>query len=220
MTPRNFVVFSVVAGLAAACVAIPATAQAQTDAQSFAGTFMVRVRAIGIIPENLSSSITAIGGNVAVTKTPAPEVDLSYYLTDHLAVEVIAASTRHEASAQNSVLGHVDVGSVYVLPPTLTLQYHPFPHSRFSPYVGGGLTAAFFYDSHPALPTVTSVGFSNGVGGAIQAGVDYHVGGSWYLNADVKQIFLNTTARLNGGAIVAKTALDPTVVGAGVGYRF
>jgi outer membrane protein W len=33
-------------------------------------------------------------------------------------------------------------------------------------------------------------------------------------------MFINTTAHINNGAIVAKTSLSPTVVGAGVGYLF
>ncbi len=195
---------------------------AQTNNMSISqlGNFMVRVRAIGIIPENSSSSVSVIGGSVGVTATPAPEVDLSYFLTNHISVEAIAASTRHEAAAEHSILGHVDVGSVWVLPPTVTLQYHVFPESRFSPYVGAGLTVAFFYDSQPAGPTVTKVGFSNNVGAAIQAGFDYHLSGPWFANFDVKQIFVNTEARINSGTIIAKTALDPTVVGAGIGYRF
>jgi outer membrane protein len=185
-----------------------------------AGMVVVRVRAIGVIPETTSSSVSLIGGHVGVTATPAPEVDFSYFLTDHIAAELIAASTRHEVAASGTILGHVDVGSVYVLPPTLTAQYHFFPKSRFSPYIGVGVTAAFFYDSQPAEPTVTKVGLSNAVGPAIQAGFDYSLGGPWALNFDVKQIFVNTEARINGGVIVAKTALDPTVVGAGIEYRF
>jgi outer membrane protein len=185
-----------------------------------AGTIMVRVRAIGVIPETNSSSVSVIGGGVNVTSTPAPEIYFSYFFTDHIAAELIAASTRHEASASNTILGHVDVGSVYVLPPTLTLQYHFLPASRFSPYVGAGMTVAFFYDSHPALPTVTKVGFSNNVGAAVQAGFDYSIQGPWFFNFDVKQIFVNTTARINGGTIVAMTALNPTIIGAGFGYRF
>lgn len=185
-----------------------------------AGTFLVRVRAIGVIPQTTSSSISVIGGGVNATSQAAPELDLSYFFTDHIAVEGIAASTYHQVSAGNTALGHVDVGSVWVLPPTVTLQYHFQPQSRFSPYLGAGMTVAFFYDSKPATPTVTKVGFSNGVGAAIQAGFDYNISGHWFANVDVKQIFLNTEARLNGGAIVAKTALDPTIVGVGVGYRF
>ena len=207
------------AGLSSQVRAQPA-APADSFVPKTAGTVMIRVRAIGVIPQTSSSSVSAIGGNVNVTSTPAPEIDLSYFFTDHVAAELIAASTRHEASASNTALGHVDVGSVYVLPPTLTLQYHFMPAQRFSPYVGAGMTVAFFYDSQPALPTVTKVGFSNAVGAAIQAGFDYSIGGPWFVNFDVKQIFLNTDARINGGAIIAKTALNPTIIGAGVGIRF
>jgi len=95
-----------------------------------AGTFMVRV--IGVIPENWSSSISAIGGHVNVSSSAAPEVDLSYFPTDHIAVELIAASSRHDIKATGTALGTVDVGSTWVLPPTLTVQYHLMPHQQFS----------------------------------------------------------------------------------------
>ena len=71
-----------------------------------------------------------------------PEVDLSYFFTDHLAAELIAPRTRHEISASGTAIGHVDVGSTYVLPPTLTVQYHFMPHARLSSYAGAGLTVA------------------------------------------------------------------------------
>jgi outer membrane protein len=100
-----------------------------------AGTIAARARAIGVIPENLSTIVSVIGGKVGVPATPAPDVDVSYFFTDHIAAELIAASARREASVSGSILGHVDVGSVYVLPPTLTLQYHFFPKNRISPYV-------------------------------------------------------------------------------------
>ncbi len=185
-----------------------------------AGTVMVRLRAIGVVPETLSSSVSTIGGHVGVSSTATPEIDLSYFFTDHIAIEGIAATTRHSISAGHTALGHVDVGSTRLLPPTLTVQYHFMPKSRFSPYVGVGMTVAFFYDTNAAGPTVTKVGLSNAVGAAIQAGFDYNFTGHWFANFDVKQIFLNTEARINGGAIVAKTAIDPTIIGAGIGYRF
>ncbi len=217
---------TIIAALLAA-LGCAGVAQAQAPAgggddsnASLAGTVMLRVRAIGVIPQTSSSSISGIGGGVNATSTATPELDLSYFFTDHIAIEGIAATTHHNVSAGNTVLGHVDVGSVWVLPPTVTLQYHFMPHSRFSPYIGAGMTVGFFYDSKPAGPTVTKVGFSNAVGAAIQAGLDYRLGGPWYANVDVKQIFLNTEARINGGAIVAKTAIDPTIVGVGIGYRF
>jgi outer membrane protein len=185
-----------------------------------AGTIMIRVRAIGVIPLDSSSSISVIGGQVNATAQAAPEADFSYFFTDNIAIELIAATTRHNVSASNTAIGHVDVGSVWALPPTLTLQYHFFPHERFSPYVGVGINATFVYGAHAAGPPVTDVTLSHNVGAAIQAGVDYNIGGHWFANADVKQIFLNTTASINGGAIKAHTALNPLVVGMGIGYRF
>lgn len=185
-----------------------------------AGTFMVRLRAIGVIPLDLSSNISVIGGHVNVTAQPAPEVDVSYFFTDHIAAELIAATTRHSISASGTALGHVDVGTTWVLPPTLTLQYHFMPHERFSPYLGAGLNVSFFYASTAAAPTITKLAMSNNAGAAIQAGFDYNFTGHWFANFDVKQIFLNTTATLNGGAIKASVALNPLVIGAGVGYRF
>ena len=107
--------------------------QADPEAGKHAGSIIVRLRAIGVIPENTSSSVSLIGGSIDVTKTPAPEVDISYFFTDHIAAELIAASTRHSVSAVNTALGHVDVGSVWVLPPTLTAQWHFLPQSRFAP---------------------------------------------------------------------------------------
>jgi outer membrane protein len=183
-----------------------------------AGTLMVRLRAIGVIPLDSSSSISVIGGHVNATAQAAPEVDFSYFITDNVALELIAATTRHSVSASDTVLGHVDVGTVWALPPTL--QYHFFPHERLSPYLGAGINATFFYGASAAGFPVNTVSFSNNVGAAIQAGVDYNIGGHWFANLDVKQIFLNTTASINHGVIKARTALNPLVVGAGIGYRF
>lgn len=186
-----------------------------------AGTFMIRARAIGVIPQNSSSSISAIGGTVSTSNTAAPELDFSYFLTDNIALELIAATTKHDLYANGSALtpGSYHVGSTWVLPPTLLLQYHFMPHSRFSPYVGAGLNVTFFYGTKAAGNVVTDLAMSNNVGAAVQAGFDYNITGHWFANFDVKQIFVNTSATVNG-VIKAKTALNPTVIGAGIGYRF
>jgi outer membrane protein len=213
------------AGMAAAA-ALPAYAQttAADDALAGkqAGTFMVRGRVIGVLPLDTSSSISAIGGNVTTTNQVAPEVDVSYFVTDNIAVEIIAATTRHEVAGEATALGKVDVGSVWALPPTITAQYHFMPRSAFSPYVGVGLNAMFFYDANPARPTVSHVSFEDNVGAALQVGCDYNFSGRWFANVDVKQIFLSTTAHLRTamGPVTAKVDMDPMVVGVGVGYRF
>jgi outer membrane protein len=187
-----------------------------------AGTFMIRARAIGVIPEVNSSSISVIGGKVSATAQAAPELDFSYFLTDNIAVELIAATTRHTLRAKDTAVGRFDVGSVWALPPTLTLQYHFMPHSAFSPYVGAGVNVTFWYGANPSNPPVTHFSVSNGIGAVVQAGFDYNFTGHWFANFDVKQIFLNTNAHVDalGTSVKARTALDPLVIGAGIGYRF
>ena len=208
--------------LAPASAALAQTTYGPPDAPvgKQAGAFIIRLRGIGVLPQDMSSSVTPIGGHVATSNSAGPELDFSYFLTDNLALELIAASTRHDIVAEGTQLGRVEVGSTWVLPPTLTLQYHFMPRQRFSPYIGAGLNVTWFYATHPAGPPVTEFGVSTNVGAALQIGFDYNVSGRWFLNADVKQIFLNANARINGGAIKAHTALDPTIVGVGVGYRF
>lgn len=211
--------------LAVTMAAVQADAQTTGDdglVGKQAGTFMLRARAIGVLPLDSSSSISAIGGHVSTTDQAAPEVDLSYFLTDNVAFELIAATTRHEVAGQSTALGKVDVGSVWALPPTLTAQYHFMPHSAFSPYVGVGLNLMFFYDAKPARPVVSHVSFEDNAGAALQAGFDYNFSGHWFANVDVKQIFVSTEAHLRTalGPVTAKADLNPMVVGVGIGYRF
>ena len=208
--------------LAGVLLAGPAAAWSTDEGGFQAGAFLVRGRLIDVIPQTSSSSISVIGGDVNVTSTLAPEVDFSYFVTDNLSAELIAATTRHTMSASNTAIGPVQVGTTWVLPPALTLQWHFLPKETFSPYVGAGINYTFFYDSKgPGSGSpITRVSMQNNVGAVIQAGVDWNISGRLYANVDVKQIFLNTQASLNSGAIVAKTALNPTVVGAGMGWRF
>ncbi len=204
---------------AAVAAAAPAPVADDAPVGKAANTWMIRGRVIGVIPLNSSSSIDVIGGKVGTSNAVAPEVDFSYFLTDNIALELIAATTKHNLYANNSVLGgSVKVGSTWVLPPTLLLQYHFMPKERFSPYVGVGLNVSFFYSTSPASG-INSLAMTSNVGAAVQAGFDYNFSGHWFANLDVKQIFVNTSASVNG-AIRAHTALNPLVVGAGIGYRF
>lgn len=187
-----------------------------------AGTFEVSLGAIGVIPETSSSHITPIGGGVNASGGVSPELTLSYFVTDHWSLQLIAASTHHRISAGDSALGHVDVGSAWVLPPTLTLDYNFMPDRRFSPYVGLGLTVAFFYATSPSEPVIQKFNLTTAVGPAIDLGFDYALSGPWYANFDVKQMFLETSANITSavGPVKATTWLNPTVVGASIGYRF
>lgn len=175
--------------------------------------FQVRVRAIDVVPDE-SSSVN-IGGHVNVSNKATPEFDVSYYFTDNISAELIAATSKHHLTHS----GGADLGSVWVLPPTVTLQYHFAPDKAFSPYLGAGLNYSIFYHEERGS-AFTDLKVGNGVGYALQAGADYWLDKNWGLNLDVKKIFLNVDATLNHGAVRADVDLDPWVIGTGISYRF
>lgn len=213
MTFRNTILIT-----AGALALLSAPAMAQDVLGKSAGAILVRGRLIEVAPWSSPSS-TTIGGSVSVSDSLAPEVDFSYFVTDNIAFELIAATTSHTLTAKDTKIGSAKVGTTMVLPPTLTAQYHFLPKERFSPYVGAGLNWTFFYNTKAAAP-FTSLGLSNNLGAAVQVGMDVAVGTRSYINVDLKQIFLHTDASINHGAVRAKTDLNPLVAGIGFGYRF
>ena len=198
--------------LASTAASLPAYAADQ-------GSLLVRLRGIDVVPHE-SADISAIGGTASINSKIVPELDFTYFLSDNIAAELILATSKHNITAVGTALGNVDVGSVWLLPPTLTLQYHFMPDSVIRPYVGAGINYTIFYKSHAAGGTVTDVSYSNSFGPALQAGVDFMIDDHWLLNLDVKKIWIKTTARLNNDAIEARTKINPWVIGAGIGYRF
>lgn len=178
--------------------------------------FMIRGRIVGVIPQE-DSTIQTIGGEIEAEGDYVPEVDFSYFFTDHIAAELIAATSKHDMGASNTTLGNVDAGDVWVLPPTLTLQYHFNPFGVMKPYVGAGVNYTVFYNADKGA--LNSISYEDGFGYALQAGMDYEIDEHWNFNVDVKQIWHNVDAKLNG-TVNADVDLDPMVVGMGFGYRF
>lgn len=175
--------------------------------------FMVRARAIYVAPDE--SSNLNIGGDLHVSKSVTPEVDLSYFFTDHIAAELIAATSKHHLEYN----GATNIGDAWILPPTITLQYHFTPNKAFSPYIGAGVNYSFFYGESSANG-FTDLDVHNGLGYAFQAGFDYWLDDHWGVNFDIKKLMLNVNASANNGVIQADVDLDPWIMGAGVSYRF
>ncbi len=200
--------------------ATPAPAEDDFTGKS-GGDFMVRLRGLAVIPRDHADYIDPIGGDTTLSTTYVPELDLTYFITDYIAVEAIAAVTKHHAHVKNSSIGDVDLGSIWLLPPTITLQYHPLPKERFSPYLGAGVNYTFFFnDNVPDDGPVKSIHYQDSFGFALQAGLDIAITNDFYFNVDVKRLWLNDKVKINGGDIKAKVDVDPWIVGAGFGYKF
>lgn len=207
---------------------LPAAAQTSDPAGDLgvAGHFQFRLRGLGVLPDpkaTITVSGANIGGTTKVSDAAVPEVDGTYFITDHIGVEVIAATTKHTVS--NSVAGRVS--SVWLLPPTVTAQWHFDPTGAFRPYVGAGINYTIFYSEKAsgALQNAigkTSLGLSDSVGYALQAGVDVDITPKIFVNLDLKYIDIDTKARLTTGGLIdrERVHLDPLVPGIGIGMRF
>lgn len=216
----------IAAGLlaATALTAFADAAQAQEFKGKSKGDILVRARVVGVVPDEKGDIRTAGGADTnldgRLNNDVIPEVDFSYFLTDNIALELIAGTSRHKVSAVGAG-ANIPVGEISVLPPTLTLQYHFLPKEKFSPYVGAGLNYTLFYAADDAagfngLKVNPSLGF------ALQAGADFFLNDKWFVNVDVKKIWLDSTLKTNLGATALRSNIDinPWVIGAGIGYKF
>lgn len=193
------------------------------SASAFAaqGDILARFRVINVNPDaSWSNSGVVPGLNVDAKDSWAPEVDFTYMITNNIGAELILGTTRHEVTT--NAFG--SVGKVSVLPPTLTLQYHFAPDATFRPYVGAGINYTRFYNDGlrvAAANTNLSVK-KNSWGPALQLGADYAINKNWFVNLDVKKIWIKTdvTADQLGGAKLGELKIDPWVFGIGFGTKF
>ena len=121
-------------------------------AQAEAGDFVVRLRATHVAPDESSKLgaqtdttplAAAYGPDAAlvVKSNTIPEIDFSYYITKNIAAELIlAVGTRHDVIATKTGGADANLGSVNLLPPTLTGQWHFNPDQTFDPYLGAGVS--------------------------------------------------------------------------------
>lgn len=203
---------------------------AATPAMAEAGDTFIRVRGIVVAPNEDSTGITPAfpAETVSVDNAVAPEVDFTHMLTNNVGVELIAATTKHSVSGTTGTTGGIGkLASTWVLPPTVTLQYHFAPEADVRPYVGAGVNWTLFYKEKAsngleAAVGQTDVNLSSSFGWAAQAGVDIKLNEKMFLNLDLKYIDMNTKARLKTTAAgVQRVGVDinPFVFGVGVGFK-
>ena len=186
-----------------------------------AGQFVVTTRVTDVDPsargEIYTSGGVDSGLHVGVNSNTVPTLGFSYFLTDAVSVEAILGTSQHSITAQGTGTS-IPVHKTWVLPPVVALQYHFSPKSRVSPYVGAGINAMAWYSSKNY--NGFTVKLKDGVGTALQAGVDIALAGPWALNLDYKKVFYKTRATINGGALTSEVKLDPAVMSIGIERRF
>ena len=207
--------FLLLAGVATATIAsLPAEARDLGDSVWSKERFQIRARAIGILADG-DGHVDGTSLTTDADHAYTPELDITYFFTQNFAAELIAATSEHTVSASGT-----NLGDVWVLPPTLTLQYHFMPDNKFSPYIGAGVNYTVFYGEDTANG-FTDFDVGNGFGLAAQAGFDYWINDNWGVNFDAKYIDVDVDASVNNGGLKAHDVdINPWVVGVGVSYRF
>jgi outer membrane protein len=227
-------------------LAVAAAVFAPTLAQAEAGDWVVRLRTVNVAPNEdsklgktvnnlLGAPVMSLGAELAVSDKVIPELDISYYFTKNIAAELIlAVGTRHKVSIKGDsagVIGNQGLGSVNLLPPTLTAQWHFNPDQTFDPYVGAGINYTIMLDKNLKGSSGAIAGNkikieSDSWGPALQAGFDINLKDGWLINADVKYVWLDTDVELKGAATgnawrkIDSLDINPWVVGIGIGKKF
>lgn len=188
--------------------------------------WQVRLRGVGVVTPNQSAKIGTIGGDVQISDAFIPELDFTYFFTEHFAAELILGTAKHDVKAINTIAGDIDLGSAWLLPPTLTAQYHFYTSDKkiFKPYIGAGVNYTLFYNVKSGA--VADVKYDNALGYAAQVGFDLMLDDTFFINVDAKRLFLSTDVTVDatnlvpGLVVPAEVDIDPWLFGIGVGMKF
>lgn len=204
---------------AAALSTLAAPALAQTAAQD--GPWMVRLRATYLKMD--TSSDAGLAGAlpadaITVNSKWIPEVDVSYFFTRNIAAELVLTIPQKQEVTVNA-LGLGTIGTFRHLPPTLLAQWHFTDFGAFKPYVGAGLNLTLIRSEKMSIGGTPVTLESSSLGPALQLGADWRLDNGWFLNVDVKKIWISSDVYL-GGTAISKVSLDPWALSLGVGKRF
>lgn len=200
----------------------------------------IRMRGLAIVPSE-NATIGVIGGDASIGNAIIPELDITYFFAKNFSAELILGTSRHSVKAVGANLSaiggpekaSVDLGKVWLLPPTLTVQYHLPTGMAFKPYAGAGVNYTIFYGVEEG-DVVRGVDYNNSVGFAAQIGLDFDINERMFINVDAKKVFLSTDVTVDASNLTPSSApelapvladipadvkIDPWIFGIGVGYR-
>jgi outer membrane protein len=214
----------------AAAAALAASSGASGQA---AGQWAVKAGLGKITPKVKSGDVSAPalpGSKADVSADTQPIFAVAYGVTDNLTVELdLGLPYKHEISGAGAIEGTGVLGTVKALPPTL-FAYHRFfePEDRFRPYVGAGLTYAYFADETGSgkLTALSDIGgppttfsLKNKAAGTLQVGLIVNINRKWFVDGNISKTWLKTKVSFSSGQTQEMT-LDPVAVTLGLGYKF
>ncbi|MCA0177389.1 MAG: outer membrane beta-barrel protein [Proteobacteria bacterium] len=213
--------------IALAALLAASTAQAQSS-----GDWLVKAGANQIAPKVSSDELSPPAlpdTRIDVEAKTALIFTAAYMWTDNVSFEFFGGLPyKHDIVGDGAIEG-IKLGKVKQVSPTLLAQYRfGRPDDMFRPYVGAGVTYAYFYGTEGSAaltattnpggpPTTSEVDSKWAV--SFQLGLNVKIDDHWFVDASLIKTPLKTTTHLSTGQSIA-TKLDPLSFGLAVGYRF
>lgn len=127
------------------------------------------------------------------------------------------ASVAHNYGIDNVKLGKNK--PIYMIPATITGQFHIAPYGGIRPYIGVGYHGSYM------LTQATGLKIRNGHGAVGQIGIDFYAKDDTLVNIDVRQFFLNPKLEykpnlVGNKTVSSKVKLNPLIVSVGIGFNF
>ena len=204
------------------------SASAQTS-----GTWLGRLGLTNITPQVTSGNMTApsftntqtdVGGDTQLSG------GITYMYTDNISVDVpLALPFKHKLFGAGALEGIGQIGAVKALPFTVFAQYRfNQSDSVFRPYLGLGLTYAYFFDA-TGSGTLTSLTNPGGSATTLsvqskfalspQVGFTYVLNERWMLDGSYSKTYLKTRTSLSTGQTI-DARLNPNTIGLGLAMKF
>ncbi|HJD56454.1 MAG TPA: outer membrane beta-barrel protein [Rickettsia endosymbiont of Pyrocoelia pectoralis] len=159
------------------------------------------------------------GGDVSTT------IFFNNYLATELSLGFNALRTKYTTLANVAHNYGRDVTNlgkskpIYMIPATITGQFHIAPYGGIRPYIGAGYHGSCLFTQANGLKV------RNGHGPVGQIGVDFYAKDDTLINIDVRQFFLNPKLEYKPNLVgtqkvTSKVKLNPLVVSVGIGFTF
>ena len=199
------------------------------------GRLLFKIRGHGIITNGKQKSLpaptspTPVSVGSLVKNGYGADTATTIFFNDNVAaelslgVDVMGVKTTTISNIANNYQGTLSTGykrkNLFMVPLTLTGQYHVAPFGAVRPYVGAGYHGAYIFSK------IREFKASNCHGFVAQVGVDFVAKDDTLINFDIKQ-FLRTTkitykGDITGGnSVTSKARLDPLVISIGIGFMF
>lgn len=180
-----------------------------------AGNWQLKVGASLIAPSSNNGVLAGAKADVSHEFNLTPSVE--YFFNDNISAELLLAVAPFKHDIK---LDGVDAAEFKHLPPTVTAKYHFKNNTRFTPYVGLGLTVAVPWEEKlKGSPSKLEADITYGAAG--QLGFNFQPADStnWGVFADVRYAQVESDVKLDGKDI-GTLKVNPLVYTLGYSFRF